>query len=240
MPSRFGNQWWLQMLWSWRNFEAKCSAFNWYYIGWTADSRILEPLNLFMGIKHSNCGEDFISRSFFFPRMALRVSYSSSKTGFLSLKIIKRQTDPYGKPMRSTKHIFLTNLPNISVWIQTFFRGWNYIFFVLFFCLLLHRLAVRISLPLYDFLQVIIVLITTGRPGTTQRFVAADLLIFFNILLPHGLPWFSLRKVPTFRDATFRETVRWRLKMSPYFLRLTLILRGKTSLKKLCRLVIDY
>ena len=95
--------------------KRKCSAFNWYYIGWTADSRILEPLNLFMGIKHSNCGEDFISssRSFFFPRMALRVSYSSSKTGFLSLKIIKRQTDPYGKPMRSTKHIFLTNLPNI-------------------------------------------------------------------------------------------------------------------------------
>ena len=35
----------------------------------------------------------------------------------------------------------------------------KYIFFVLFFCLLLHHLAVRISLPIYDFLQVIIVLI---------------------------------------------------------------------------------
>ena len=34
----------------------------------------------------------------------------------------------------------------------------EYIFFVLFFCVLLHRLAARISLPFYDFLQVIIAL----------------------------------------------------------------------------------
>ena len=30
---------------------------------------------------------------------------------------------------------------------------------ILFFCLLLHRLSVRISLPFYDFLEVIIILI---------------------------------------------------------------------------------
>ena len=43
-------------------------------------------------------------------------------------------------------YIFLTNLPYIY-------------FFALFFYLLLHRLAVRIRLPFYDFLQVIIVLL---------------------------------------------------------------------------------
>ena len=146
---------------------------------------------------------------------------------------MKLQTDPYGKAMRSTKQIFLTNLPNISVWKQTFFRGWNYIYIFLFFRLLLHRLAVRISLPLQVwFLQVIIVLITTGRPGTIHQFVAVDLLIFF-ILFCHtrNLPWLSLRKVPTFRDATFRETVGWRRKTSAYFLRLTLI---GLALKQIC------
>ena len=67
---------------------------------------------------------------------------------------------------------------------------------------------VRISFPLYDFLQVMIELITIGRPGTTQRFVAVDLLIFFYFLLPHDLPC-SLREVPTFYDAAFREAVGW-------------------------------
>ena len=47
-------------------------------------------------------------------------------------------------------YIFLTNLLKICL---------KYIdIFVLFFCLLLLRLAVRNSLPFYDFLQVIIVL----------------------------------------------------------------------------------
>ena len=53
---------------------------------------------------------------------------------------MKRQTDAYGKENKFA-HLL------------------KYIFFVLFFCFLLHRLAVRISLPFHDFLQVIIVLI---------------------------------------------------------------------------------
>ena len=44
-------------------------------------------------------------------------------------------------------------------------------------------------------------------------------------------PWFILRKKPTFRDATFRETVGWHRKMSAYFLRLTLI---GLVLKQIC------
>ena len=46
----------------------------------------------------------------------------------------------------------------------------NIYFFVLFFCLLLHRLAVRISLPFYDFLQVIIVLILACVASVSLRF----------------------------------------------------------------------
>ena len=46
----------------------------------------------------------------------------------------------------------------------------NIYFFVLFFCLLLHRLAVRISLPFYDFLQVIIVLILACVASVSVRF----------------------------------------------------------------------
>ena len=49
----------------------------------------------------------------------------------------------------------------------------KYIFFVLFFCLLLHRLARRISLPFYDFLQVIIVLILACVASVTVRFAPA-------------------------------------------------------------------
>ena len=45
----------------------------------------------------------------------------------------------------------------------------NIYFFVLFLCLLLHRL-VRISLPFYDFLQVIIVLILACVASVTVRF----------------------------------------------------------------------
>ena len=56
-------------------------------------------------------------------------------------------------------------------------------FFVLFFCLLLHRLAVRISLPFHIFLQVQLYWSrsTTGRSGTTHWFVnccgLADILV---------------------------------------------------------------
>ena len=46
----------------------------------------------------------------------------------------------------------------------------NIYFFVLFFCLLLHRLPVRISLPFYDCLQVIIVLILACVASVSVRF----------------------------------------------------------------------
>ena len=56
----------------------------------------------------------------------------------------------------------------------------KYIFFVFFFCLLLHRLAIRISLPIYIFYKLLLYWSwsTTGRSGTTQRFVAVELRIF--------------------------------------------------------------
>ena len=56
----------------------------------------------------------------------------------------------------------------------------NIYIFVLFFCLL-HRLAVRISLPFYIFYKLLLYWSRskTGRSGTTQRFVAVDLLTFY-------------------------------------------------------------
>ena len=57
----------------------------------------------------------------------------------------------------------------------------NYIFFVLFFCLLFHRLAIKISLPCHIFLQVYLYWSRSAieRSGTTHWFVAVDLLIFY-------------------------------------------------------------
>ena len=53
----------------------------------------------------------------------------------------------------------------------------------LFFCFLLHRLAVKISLPFHIFLQVDLYWSrsTTGRSDTTHWFFAVDLLTFFII-----------------------------------------------------------
>ena len=45
----------------------------------------------------------------------------------------------------------------------------RYIFFVLFFCLLLHRLAVRISLPLHIFLQTILTQTKSPIPHSPQK-----------------------------------------------------------------------
>ena len=50
---------------------------------------------------------------------------------------------------------FFWPLKKVCYWANLF----KYIFFALFFCLLLHRLAVRISSPFYIFLQVVILLI---------------------------------------------------------------------------------
>ena len=69
----------------------------------------------------------------------------------------------------------------------------NYMFFVLFFCLLLHRLAIRISLPCHIFLQVYLYWSrsTIERSGTTHWFVAVDLLVFYILFKElnriHGL-----------------------------------------------------
>ena len=58
-----------------------------------------------------------------------------------------------------------------------------YIFFLLFFCLHLHRLAASIRLPFYIFYKLLLYWSrsTTGWSGTTQRFVAVDLTIFNSI-----------------------------------------------------------
>ena len=71
-------------------------------------------------------------------------------------------------------YIFLTNLLKFFV---------KYIdIFVLFFCLLVHRLAVRNSCCFMIFFKLLYwTRSTTGRSGTTQRFVAVDLLIFYVI-----------------------------------------------------------
>ena len=66
----------------------------------------------------------------------------------------------------------------------------KYILFVLFFCLLLHRLAVRISLPFYDFVQVIIVLIQVYNweilhHSTVCRCRLADIL-YLSKLVNHN------------------------------------------------------
>ena len=77
-----------------------------------------------------------------------------------------------------TPCIFLTNLLKICL---------KYIdIFVLFFCLPLHRLAVRNSLPFHDFLQVIIYCtepgLQLGDPAPLKGFVAVDLLIFYILV----------------------------------------------------------
>ena len=59
----------------------------------------------------------------------------------------------------------------------------NIYIFVLFFCLLLHHLAVSIRFPFYIFYRLLLYWSrsTTGWSGTTQRFVAVDLTIFNSI-----------------------------------------------------------
>ena len=61
---------------------------------------------------------------------------------------------------RITGMIRMTGMTGMLVFKPKYWTNFfNHIFFVLFFCLLLHGLAVRISLPFHIFLQVLIVLI---------------------------------------------------------------------------------
>ena len=61
---------------------------------------------------------------------------------------------------RITGMIRMTGMTGMLVFKPKYWADlFNYILFVLFFCLLLHCLAVRISLPFHIFLQVVIVLI---------------------------------------------------------------------------------
>ena len=73
--------------------------------------------------------------------------------------------------------LYLFNCLNFICWFNRF----ECVFFVLFFWLLLHSLAVKISLTFYDFLPIITVRSrsTTGRSVTTRWFVAVDLLIYY-------------------------------------------------------------
>ena len=65
----------------------------------------------------------------------------------------------------------------------------NIYIFVLFFSLLFHRLAVRMSLSFSIFYKVLLYrsTSTTGRSGTSQRFVAVYLLVFYK----PGSAWFA-------------------------------------------------
>ena len=74
------------------------------------------------------------------------------------------------------------------------------IFFVVLFCLLLHCLALRISLPLYIFYELLLYWSrpTTGRSGSTQRFVAVDLPIFYiskSLWHPGCMKWILAQEV---------------------------------------------
>ena len=99
-------------------------------------------------------------------------------------------------------------------------------------------------MPLYDF-----VLITTGRPGTTQRFIAVDLLIYIYFLFSFATrPTLEPEKSADILRRAFRETVGWPgsqniglfSQAKPHWSGFETNLRGKKPLKKLCRLVIDY
>ena len=85
----------------------------------------------------------------------------------------ERQTDPYGKAMKKQKN----KTKNIYFWTNCLKNN----FFVLLFCLLLHRLAVRISLPFIFFYKFNCTDpgLQLRRDGTTQRFVVVDLLTFY-------------------------------------------------------------
>ena len=80
--------------------------------------------------------------------------------------------------------LYLFNCLNFICWFNRF----EYVFFVLFFWLLLHSLAVKISLPSYDFLSIIIVLIQVYNWQIRHHSMvfAVDLLIYyfyFNFVL---------------------------------------------------------
>ena len=65
---------------------------------------------------------------------------------------------------RITGMIRMTGMTGMLVFKPKYWANlFNYTFFVLFFCLLLHRLAVRISLPFHIFLHVVIVLIQVNN-----------------------------------------------------------------------------
>ena len=65
----------------------------------------------------------------------------------------------------------------------------KYIFFVLFFGFLLHHIAVRISLPIYDFLQVIIVLIQVYNWEIRHWLIGLSLwTCWYFILMRDSLP----------------------------------------------------
>ena len=65
---------------------------------------------------------------------------------------------------RITGMIRMTGMTGMLVFKPKYWANlFNYIFLVLFFCLLLHCLAVRISLPFHIFLHVVIVLIQVNN-----------------------------------------------------------------------------
>ena len=88
----------------------------------------------------------------------------------------------------------------------------KYIFFVLFFGFLLHHLAVRISLPIYDFLQVIIVLIQVYNWEIRYWLIGLSLwTCWYFILMRDSLPiWLKGSQFQGYRITfTFKIVLRF-------------------------------
>ena len=71
------------------------------------------------------------------------------------------------------------------------FNWFEYIYIFLFFCLLLHRLAVSTSLPFYDVLQIIIVLIQVYNWESRHQSMVCRCGLADILFLLLFYPWFK-------------------------------------------------
>ena len=98
---------------------------------------------------------------------------------------------------RITGMIRMTGMTGMLVFKPKYWANlFNYTFFVLFFCLLLHRLAVRISLPFHIFLHVVIVLIQVNNweiqhHSLVCRCGLADILYMNGMTKMTGMTWMT-------------------------------------------------
>ena len=104
-------------------------------------------------------------------------------------------------------------------------------FFVLLFCLLLHRLAVRISFPFIFFYKFNCTDpgLQLRRDGTTQRFVVVDLLtfyIFWNLL--------DIVHSGTIKERLIQKSITAKTDVPPRSSPLRHVSRGRTSATQPC------